>query len=125
MDGMELKFSYLHYQDGNLLECVKILERTVNKKLGQLMLSHEDLFFRTLIKEIFKSVILNSYFHNREIFEDDLKFLFNDINSVKDNVLEFYINFCNTEFVSFKPYFNNITDKMLENALHIIIENLV
>lgn len=120
MDGMELKLAYLNYIDGNLEEAIRLLDKKAYNFLGNDLSLERDPFWSVLSKEVFKAVILNKFYNNQEIFENDLYLLFSDYSRVKENVNEFCLNFYNNTSISFIPYFQKITDRMLESAIDTI-----
>lgn len=120
LEGLELKLGYLQYRDGNVNEALKCISKYFDRNFYYNLKLDEDPFYRTLAKHIFVSVILNKYSTNIEIKEDDLGYLFSSIDEVNKSIKEFCLEFSNNTNISFIPYLQKSTPKMICSSLDII-----
>jgi len=125
MDGLELKIALINYEDGNVLEAIRLLNKIIDKCLKNDNLFCRDPFWKILAKQVFCAVVLNEFYNKREINNNDLLVMFSDFESIKLKVKEFCLNFGGVNSINFIPYLRGSSDKMIESAISIINDNII
>lgn len=129
MDGMEefernLKVAYLNYENNDLKETLKYLERKIEKVLKDDKSLENDSFQRILSCDVFKTIILNKFYNKVELTSDDLNSLLDNMEEMKRNIQEFCNNFRNNNLINFINHIENIADKQLKDVKNILISNI-
>ena len=129
MDVMEefernLKVAYLNYENNDLKETLKYLERMIEKVLKDDKSLENDSFQRILSCDVFKAIILNKFYNKVELTSDDLNSLLDNTEEMKRNIHESCNNFRNNNLINFINHIENIADKQLKDVIIILISNI-
>ncbi len=119
-----LKVAYLNYENDDLNETLKYLDRMVNEILKYDESLNNDPFWKILSIDVFKAVILNNFYNKKEMTGNDLASLLGNTKEMKRNLQEFCNNFKDNNLIKFISHIENIADNLLKDVIKIIIINL-
>lgn len=120
----DLKVAYLNYQNDDLKETIKYLDRMLKTILEDDKTLDNDPFWKNLACEVFKAVVLNNFYNKRELTLNDLDSLLANKEEMKKNIKEFCDNFKNQELIDFTSHIRNISDNPLKDAIKILMVNI-
>lgn len=112
-----LKISYLNYENEDLNETLKELDRMLNILFKND--TQSDIFWKQEASNVFKAVILNNFYNKKEMTINDLGSLLSNQDEMKKNITEFGNNFKDNEFINTI----NIPDNTLKSVIDILQEN--
>lgn len=119
-----LKIAYLNYENNNLNETLKYLDRDIEMILEDDESINNDPFWKSLTSNVFKAVILNNFYNKNELTGNDLDSLLANEEEMMKSIKEFCNNFKNNELIGFINHIENITDKPLKSVIKIIMTNI-
>lgn len=117
----DLKVAYLNYENGDLSETLKVLDRMIKFLFKND--TQNDPFWNQETSNIFKAVILNNFYNKKELKINDLNLLLADQDEMKRNIIEFGNNFKDNELIEFISV-SNISDNTLKDVIEIIMKNI-
>ncbi len=120
----ELTVAYLNYENDDLKETLKYLDRMMEAILKEDKSLENDIFWKTLTCDIFKAIVLNNFYNKRELTVNDLDSLLENEEVVNKNIKEFCNNFKNNDLINFISRIEYITEKPLKSAIQILKENI-
>lgn len=120
----DLKVAYLNYENDDLNETLKYLDRMINNILKNDESLNNDPFWKNLSIDIFKAVILNNFYNKKEMTGNDLDSLLANEEEMEKNIKEFCNNFKGNSSIDFISHIENITDKPLKSVIEIIMVNI-
>lgn len=116
----DLKIAYLNYENEDLNETLKGLDRMLNILFKND--TQSDPFWKQEASNVFKAVILNNFYNKKEMTINDLDSLLANQDEMKKNITEFGNNFKDKELISFINT-SNIPDNTLKSVMDILQEN--
>lgn len=119
-----LKFAYLNYNNNNLNETLKCLDEIIYEIIKNDKLLNKDIFLKKTISDIFKAMILNYFYDEKEITENSIYFLLKNQENYKENIQKFCNNFRDNNLIDFIYNVENISEQTLKSAIEIIITNI-
>lgn len=119
-----LKVAYLNYENNDLKETLKYLNRMVEIVLKEDESLENDLFWKTLTCDVFKAIVLNNFYNKNELDGNKLDTLLADESLMKTNIKEFCHNFRNNELINFINHIENIADNPLKDVIKILMSNI-
>lgn len=120
----DLKVAYMNYENDDLKETIKYLDRILKAILSDDKTLENDPFWKILTCEVFKAVVLNNFYNKKELTLNDLDFLLSRREEIKKNVNEFCNNFKNEELINFISHIKDISDKPLKDVIKILMINI-
>lgn len=120
----DLKVAYLNYENNDLKETLKSLDRILEKILKEDQSLENDPFWKTLICDVFKAIVLNNFYNKVELTGNDLDSLLGNEEKLKKNIKEFCSNFKNNELINFISHIENITENPLKDVINILMSNI-
>lgn len=120
----DLKVAYLNYENNNLQETLKYLDRILTYILENDENLKNDPFWKALSCDVFKASVLNIFYNKKELTGNDLYSLLENEEKAKNNIKEFCEKFKDNELIDFTGHIDNISGKPLEDAIKILIVNL-
>lgn len=120
----DLKIAYLNYENEDLKETLKYLDRITETILKDDESLKEDIFWKNLSIDVFKAVVLNNFYNKNELDGNKLDSLLADESLMKTNIKEFCINFRNNDLIDFINRIENIADNPLKSVIKIIMNNI-
>lgn len=120
----DLTVAYLNYENDDLKETLKYLDRMLALILNDDKSLENDPFWKTLTCDVFKAIVLNNFYNKKEMTGNDLDSLLGNIEEMKRNIQEFCNNFKDNNLIDFINHIENITDKPLESVIKIIMVNI-
>lgn len=120
----DLKVAYLNYENDDLNETLKYLDRMINNILKNDESLNNDPFWKNISIDIFKAVILNNFYNKKEMTGNDLDSLLANEEEMEKNIKEFCNNFKGNSSIDFISHIENITDKPLKSVIEIIMVNI-
>lgn len=119
-----LKIAYLNYENNNLKETLKYLDRMLEIILKEDKSLENDPFWKALTFDVFKAIVLNNFYNKNELDGNKLDSLLGNEAELKKNIKEFCRNFKNNELISFISHIENITDNPLKDVIKILMSNI-
>lgn len=119
-----LKVAYLNYENNDLKETLKYLDRMLETILKGDKSLENDTFWKTLTCDVFKAIVLNNFYNKIELTGSDLDSLLGNEEELKKNIKEFCHNFRNNELINFISHIENITDNPLKDVIKILMSNI-
>lgn len=120
----DLKVAYLNYENNDLKETLKYLDRMLETILKEDKSLENDPFWKTLTCDVFKAIVLNNFYNKVELTVNDLDSLLVNKEEIKRNIQEFCNNFKDNDLINSIFHIENITDKPLESIIKIIMVNI-
>ena len=120
----DLKISYLNYENNDLKETLKYLDRMLEIILKEDESLENDPFWKTLTCDVFKAIVLNNFYNKIELTGNDLDSLLGNEEELKKHIKEFCHNFRNNELINFISYIENITENPLKDVIKILMSNI-
>lgn len=120
----DLKVAYLNYENDDLKETLKYLDRILEEILKEDESLENDPFWKALTCDVFKAVLLNNFYNKVELTGNDLDSLLVNKDEIKINVQEFCKNFKDNSLIDFISHVENITDNSLESTIEILMTNI-
>lgn len=120
----DLKVAYLNYENDDLNETLKYLERTLTTILKEDKSLENDPFWKTLTCDVFKAIVLNNFYNKKELTVNDLDSLLGNEEMMNKNIKEFCINFRDNALIDFISHIENITEKPLKDVIKILMTNI-
>ena len=120
----DLKVAYLNYENNDLKETLKYLDRILETILKEDKSLENDPFWKTLTCEVFKAIVLNNFYNKVELTGNDLDSLLGNEEELKKQIKEFCDNFKNNELINFISHIENITDNPLKDVIRILMSNI-
>jgi len=120
----DLKIAYLNYENENLKETLKYLDRITETILKDDESLKEDIFWKRLTIDVFKTVVLNNFYNKNELDGNKLDNLLADETLMKTNIKEFCINYRNNDLIDFINRIENIADNPLKSVMKILMDNI-
>lgn len=119
-----LKIAYLNYENNDLKETLKYLDRMLETILKEDKSLEDDPFWKTLTCDVFKAMVLNNFYNKVELTRNDLNSLLGNEEELKKNIKEFCDNFRNNDMIDFIDRIKNITDNPLKEVIKILMSNI-
>lgn len=119
-----LKVAYLNYENNDLKETLKYLDRMLETLLKEDKSLESDPFWKTLSCEVFKAIVLNNFYNKVELTGNDLDSLLGNEEELKKNIKGFCDNFRNNELINFISHIENIADNPLKEVIKILMSNI-
>lgn len=120
----DLKVAYLNYENDDLKETLKYLNRMLETILDEDKSLENDPFWKTLTCDAFKAIVLNNFYNKKELTINDLDSLLGNQEELKKNIKEFCNNFRNNELINFINHIENIADNPLKDVIKILMSNI-
>lgn len=120
----DLKVAYLNYENNDLQETLKYLDRMLETILKEDKSLENDPFWKTLTCDVFKAIVLNNFYNKIELTGNDLDFLLGNEEELKKNIKEFCHNFRNNELINFISHIENIAENPLKDVIKILMNNI-
>lgn len=120
----DLKMAYVEFEKGNIRKTIKCLEKDLDIILKDDKTLQQDVFWKMLSYDIFKAVVLNCFYNKQELTVNNIDSLLANQDKIKNNITEFCNNFRNNNEINFINRIENISDKMLQDVLHVLMENV-
>ena len=119
-----LKIAYLNYENNDLKETLKYLDRMLETILKEDKSLEDDPFWKTLTCDVFKAMVLNNFYNKVELTRNDLNSLLENEEELKKSIKEFCNNFKNNDMIDFIDKIENIADNPLKEVIKILMSNI-
>ena len=120
----DLKVAYLNYEDDDLKEALKYLDKVVAIIIKDDKTLERDPFWKALIYYVFKAIMLNNFHDETELTIHVLESLLRNELWVNKNLKEFCYNFRNNKEIDFIKYLGKIGDKPLKAVISRLLSNI-
>lgn len=120
----DLKLSYSYFENRNIKDCIKILDKNINSILIGDKAIEQDMFWKILSADVFKAIVLNNFYNKKAITPADVEQLLENSEDVKNNIYEFCNNFKNVEEVNFINQIEDMSEKMIKDVIDILKKNI-
>lgn len=120
----DLKVAYLNYEDDDLKEALKYLDRVVMTILKDDESVSRDPFWKALVCYVFKALALNSFREEMDLTLEELEALLKNEAWVNKNLKDFCYHFRTNKEIDFVKHLGKISDKALEDVIEILEDNI-
>lgn len=120
----DLKMAYLNYENDDLKETLKYLDRMLKEILDEDKSLEIDPFWKIVTCDVFKAIVLNNFYNKKELTINDIDSLLTDQEMVNKNIKEFCNNFRDNDMINIVSHIENITESILKEVSRILITNI-
>ena len=120
----DLKMAYLNYENDDLKETLKYLDRMLKEILDEDKSLETDPFWKIVTCDVFKAIVLNNFYNKKELTINDIDSLLTDQEMVNKNIKEFCNNFRDNDLINIVSRIENITKSILKEVSRILITNI-
>lgn len=120
----DLTVAYLNYENDDLKETLKYLDRMLALILNDDKSLENDPFWKTLTCDVFKAIVLNNFYNKKELIGNDLDSLLENEEMMKKNIKEFCDNFRDNDSIDFISHIENIAENSLKDVIKILMTNI-